>query len=291
MRKKFSNKFSWIYILSFIVLFLYTLSMAAVLFWALSSSLKSISEFRRNILGLPNNITFENYPYIVENLFVFAKSSGRRIYIEEQLLYTVIYVFGTSFLATAIPCLTSYLTSKFKCFFSTVIDVTVMVTMILPIVGAYPSEIRMLTALGLYDTFFGVFLMKANFLGIYFLVFSAVWKGLPKELSEAAYMDGASETRVMFSVMIPVIRGTFFTVMLLKFVEFWNDYQMPYLYMPSKPTLSYGLYYLSNSPDNTLNYVPVRMAGVIMILMPILILFIIFKNRIMNNVTMGAVKG
>ena len=95
----------------------------------------------------------------------------------------------------------------------------------------------------------------------------------------------------MARIMLPLVRNTFFTVFLIKFVELWNDYQVPLLYLPSRPTLSFGLYFVSNYTGNTISTVPLRMAGCIIILLPILALFIAFKEKLMGNITMGGVKG
>ena len=163
--------------------------------------------------------------------------------------------------------------------------------MMIPIVGSYPSEINMLQKLGLYNTLVGAWIQKANFLGMYYLVFYAAFKGLAKDYSEAAEMDGASEFTVMTRIMLPLVRNAYFTVFLVKFVEFWNDYQIPLLYLPSRPTLSYGLYYVSNYTANMISTVPMRMAGCIIILIPILVLFIAFNDKLMGNITLGGVKG
>lgn len=169
--------------------------------------------------------------------------------------------------------------------------VIVIVTMVLPIVGNYPSELQLLRTLNLYNTFWGVWLQKANFLGMYFLVFYAIFKNMPNDFAEAAQIDGASEFTIFFRIMLPLCATTFFTVMLIRFIEFWNDYQIPLLYMPSHPTLSYGLYSVYTSSSNELNNVPMRMASTIMVIIPIIVLFLCFKNRLMGNISMGGLKG
>ena len=192
---------------------------------------------------------------------------------------------------TIAPCLVSYACVKFDgYFYSKILNYIVIVTMILPIVGAYPSMIQVLNTLGLFDTILGIWLQKFNFLGIYFLTFSAAYKGIPKEFSEAAYIDGASEWQTLLSIILPLVRNMFFTVFLIHFVEMWNDYQVSLLYTPSYPTLARGVYEISRKTAGELATVPVRMMACMILVIPILVLFIAFHNRLMGNVSMGGVK-
>ncbi len=135
-----------------------------------------------------------------------------------------------------------------------------------------------------------VWILKANFLGMYYLVFFAYFKGISKEYSEAAYIDGAGETRVFLSIIIPIVRNMFFTVMLIKFIEFWNDYQTPLIYTPKYPPISYGLYLFAFSNEQAISWPTIKMTGAMLTMMPILIVFLIFHNKIIGNVTMGGVK-
>lgn len=278
----------------FLVLTLYCVSLIWPLIWAIITSVKEQYDFLYNPLGLPEKYVFENFGTVLEKFEVNAIVDGIQVKqgIWQMLLNSLLYAGGSALMATLVPCITAYVTAKFpRKKMSGLIYAIVIVTMIIPIVGSYPAEITMLQKLGIYDTLLGVLIQKANFLGVYYLVFHAAFKGLAKEYSEAAEIDGANEFSIMTRIMLPLVRNTFFTVFLIKFVELWNDYQVPLLYLPSRPTLSFGLYYVSNYTGNTISTVPLRMAGCIIILLPILALFITFKEKLMGNITMGGVKG
>ncbi len=288
------NKLSVLNVSLFLILAAYSVSLIWPLVWAIFTSVKEQYDFLDNVLGLPSKVMWQNFATV----FAEFEAPARKGEIQEMhgfgqmLVNTLLYVGGSAFVATLIPCITAYVTAKFpQKKMSGWIYAIVIVTMIVPVVGTYPSEISMLQNLGLYNTLFGVIIQKANFLGVYFLVFHAAFKGMAREYSEAAEIDGASEWTIMTRIMLPLARNTFFTVFLIKFVEFWNDYQVPLLYLPSRPTFSYGLYYVSNYTGNTISTVPMRMAGCIIILIPILVLYIAFKEKLMGNITMGGVKG
>lgn len=288
------NKLSVLNVSLFLILAAYTVSLIWPLVWAIITSVKEQYDFLDNVLGLPTKVMIENFATVLEKFEAPARKDDiQQMHgFGQMLANTLLYVGGGAFAATLIPCVTAYVTAKFpQKKMSGWIYAIVIVTMIIPVVGSYPAEIRMLQNLGIYNTLGGVWLQKANFLGVYFLVFHAAFKGLGKEYAEAAEIDGANEWTTMTRISLPLVRNTFFTVFLIKFVEFWNDYQVPLLYLPSRPTFSYGLYYVSNYTGNTISTVPMRMAGCIIILIPILVLFIAFKDKLMGNITMGGVKG
>ena len=270
----------------FLILAIYVFFIILLLVWAGLSSLKG--DFDGYGFTLPKEgYHFENYVTVWEKIGVSVGS--KKIGLTKMLANTLGYVGVNSLIQALVPCLVAYAVVKFPCFYSKLLNSIVIVTMILPIVGAYPSEIQMLNYLNMYDTIFGTWLMKFNFLGVYFLVYAAMIKGISKEYWEAAYIDGAGQFTVFFRVIFPLIRNTISLVLLIRFIEFWNDYQAPLLYIPSYPTLAYGIYDLNTRYDES-STTSIRMAGSIMFAIPIVILFVIFKDKIMGNITMGGVK-
>ena len=95
---------------------------------------------------------------------------------------------------------------------------------------------------------------------------------------------------ILISVILPLSIKMIASVWLLQFVHFWNDYQTPLLYMPNRPTISYGLYRFSNSVNAELSTVPMQLMGSMVVFIPILLVFIIFQKRLMGNISMGGLK-
>lgn len=299
MKEKFRVKdktgiVNWII---FAILLLYALTMIMLIFWGAITSFKHDFDFRLNAIGLPNTEVelfgwqWSNYVEVFKNFTVTPRTNTNlSIGLPEQLLYTIIYTFGSAFLQTSCFCIMAYICAKYNYFFSKIIYVTVVVTMVIPIIGSAPAMLSFMTKTGLYDTFLGSFLMKFNFLGMYFLVFHAIFRGISPEFSEAAIIDGANEWQVFITIMIPLVMPTFGTIFLIKFIEFWNDYMTPLMYLPTKPTIAYGVYQMSNNSDTGFATTPRRIASCMIMAIPILLLFILFRNKIMGNVTMGGVK-
>ena len=273
----------------FLVMAVYVLSILILLLWGLLTSLKTNMGYRNDPIGLPKNWAFDNYLKAF-NAWSVPIPGGGRVYFLEQLGYSLLYAVGCSFFATLIPCIAAYATARFPFRFSKIVYVTVLVAMGLPVVGALPSEIQITQAVGLYDSIVGTWILKANFLGMYYLVFHATFSSLSKDFVEAAQIDGAGNLRTFVSIVLPVVRNAFFTIMLLKFIEFWNDYQTPLIYLPSHPTAAYGMFQYSFSAATENSWVPNKITGAMLLLLPVLVVFLCFHNRLIGNITMGGVK-
>lgn len=294
---KSRNKRHKFYVAIFIVLSLYVISIALPIFFGLFTALKSHEEFRSNVIGLPIGAPWEwqwqNFIDVTEEFWVqiTVEGLGRfKVTFVPMLINTIEYAVGSAIIQGIVPCTVAYLTSKFNYKFSKFIYSLVIVLMVVPIVGSAPSEMAILHNLNLFDTMIGNFIQKFNFLGMFYLIFYAAFKGVPNDLFEAAYVDGASEFRVMLQIAMPMVRTVLGTVILLKFIDFWNDFQTPMLYLPSYATLARGLFSLSTRSQGGTATVPGQMAGCMLLALPILVLFIIFKDKLMGNLSMGGVK-
>ena len=250
-----------------------------------------------NEFGLPKGAIWEwewaNFPSVLSKLRVILKNDTRQWSVNfiGMVINTVTYTLGGAVISTMTPCLVAYAVAKCKFKFNAVIEFIVIMAMAVPVIGAYPSEIQVLKTLNLYDTWLGAAIQKMNFLGVYFLVFLATFRGISDSYAEAAYIEGAGEYRVMFTIMLPLAKNLIMTVLLMLFVQYWNDYQYPLLYLYSKPTLAYGMYYLTHlNRDTETNNDPMKMAGSIMLFVPILILFTCFKDTLMQNLSLGGLK-
>ena len=113
---------------------------------------------------------------------------------------------------------------------------------------------------------------------------------IPESFSEAAKIDGAGNFTIMVTIMLPLVKTTFSTIFLIYFINFWNDYQTPLLYMPNRPTISYGLYRFGNSVNAELSSVPMQIMGSMLVFIPILLVFTLFSKKMMGNISMGGLK-
>lgn len=295
-RKKFRTDVSLVIL--FTILVLYTLSLLVPTIWTITTSFKDYKVYmlgtvRKDLsrmIGF-NNLTFDNFVTAFKS-FSIPTNSGD-VYLAEMFLNSILYSGGCAIVATIVPCVMAYLVARYDYKFGKIVYGIVLVTMAIPIVGALPSEIKMMTSLGLMDSVIGLYVLKANFLGIYFLVFYAQFKGIPKDYTEAASIDGAGEWRIMCQIIFPVAIGTISTIVLLNFIAFWNDYQTPMIYWEPRPVVAYGMYYFARltSGKNGISSTPVKLASMIIVAIPIIIIFLIFNKKIMANMSIGGIKG
>lgn len=299
------------------ILVAYTFSVLFMLLWGLNTSLKNYMEIdiMHNYMGLPSleyskkELLFSNYSSVFKYLKFqpsVATFYSNGVLVKHKysasflglLVNTLIFAGGGAILTTIIPAIVSYMTAKYKYKFSRIIYWFVVITMTIPVIGAYPSEIAFLRNSGLYDTYGGYLLQKSHFLGMYFLIFYAYFEGLSDSYMEAAEIDGASHFRVMWQVMMPLALKTISSVLLLQFVTFWNDYQTANLYMPSHPTIAYAVWRFSLSGQNQagtegaiMMKLPLQIASCMVLAIPITLVYVVFRDKLMGNLSMGGIKG
>ena len=121
-------------------------------------------------------------------------------------------------------------------------------------------------------------------------MFYSFFKGVSWGYAEAAFIDGASDWKVYWHIMMPQIRPAFVAMFITSAVGHWNDYMTPLLYLEERqPVLSYVVYEMKTTlgEDN----VPIFLAANLIIIAPILLVFARFSNVIMNNTVAGGLKG
>ena len=283
-----------------VVLLLYTLTLIWLLYWGVITSLKGRYEFIKNTYKLPIKAVTDNFVTIFTK-FRIDVDGGKSVGMAQMYLYSVLYAVGCAITNTAVPCVTAYFCAKFKYKWSKVMHTTVIIAMIIPVVGSLPSEIQVADFFGLRNHIWGLWIMKANFLGLYFLVFYAFFASLPDSYIEAAKIDGAGNVSVLVKIALPLARSIFFTVLLVNFIAYWNDYQTPLVYIRDKyPTAAFGVFRLSTltnfpNPDNPSRpisvTVPIKVAGAVMLFTPMLILFILTNKMLLGNLNVGGIKG
>ena len=279
------------------VLLIYTLTMFLLFLWGISASLKTRAEWIYDRVWFPDGPPWKwgwsNYKDVLSAFFVEVTKEGVgkvRIKMLGLLINTLLYSGVSAVVITAAYCITAYLVAKYNYWFSKVVYTFVLRTMVIPIIGSTPATLLVLNQLHIFDTWLGNYITKFNFLGMYFLVFHAAFSGVSNEYYEAATINGANEYQIFFRIMVPLVLPTCNTIFIIKFIEFWNDYQTPILFMPTHPTLAYGVYRMAFLTENESSRVMHKLASCMLLAVPILVLFIAFRNKILGNVSMGGVK-
>jgi raffinose/stachyose/melibiose transport system permease protein len=148
-----------------------------------------------------------------------------------------------------------------------------------------------LQGLNLFKTLHGLILIEVAYgLSFTVLLFRAFVATIPRELDEAAIMDGAGPLRVFFQVILPLLRPVVITVVVVQSVTIFNDFTNPLYYLPGKEnvTVQLTLYNFQSQFSTSYNLL---FMNIVLITIPPLIVFLFFNRQIVAGMTAGAVKG
>ncbi len=148
-----------------------------------------------------------------------------------------------------------------------------------------------ITNLDLRNTYLGLILPSVTSV-FYIYLLKENFELIPEELYKAAKVDGTSDMRYLFKVMIPISKPTLVTITILKVIECWNSYVWPRLITDDKNffLVSNGIQEIRENGFGREN-VPAMMAAVVVISLPLVVLFLIFRKKIMEGVARGGTKG
>lgn len=288
-KRRLKSRLSPLTVVMLIILVLYCAFLLGMLLWAVLTAFKEPLAFNRNKVGLPNPWYFKNIPYVLKNAEI-RKEQGV-VPFGEIVWNSILYSVGCALVNTFVTAVVAYACSKYKCAFSKFLYGLVLVVMVIPVVGNQPSEIQMSMNLGLYDKMIGMLVMRASFLGIYFLVFYDMFCAVPAALSEAAEIDGANDAQIMLKIFFPIASNTFLTILLINFIGYWNNYQVPMVYVPNHPTLAEYVFKITTFSKYPFSKAPVRLATSLILLLPVVALFCFTHKRLLGNLSIGGVKG
>jgi len=211
--------------------------------------------------------------------------------------YQVLWAFLNSTVLTILSCtimvvlaaMVGYVLQRKRTWLNPIINFLVLAALIVP--PAVVPTIWVLQGVGLFKTLPGMILIESTFgLAFCVLLFRAFVATIPKELDEAAVIDGAGPIRLFFGVVLPLLKPVIVTVIVVQAVFVFNDFQGPLYFLPGSdiPTVQLGLY---NYQSQTLSQFNLLFMYILLTTIPMLIMYIIFNRQIVAGMTSGAIKG
>jgi N-acetylglucosamine transport system permease protein len=254
--------------------------------WAVMTSFKNDQEIFFSPWALPATPMFENY--------VRAWTTAR---IGEYFVNTLIIVLPSLFLTLLLSSMAAYVLARFEFRGRTLITYLFLVGMIFPLFLALVPLYFVTQKLNLLDTYHGLIMVYVDF-SLSFTIFFMInfFKTLPKELGEAATIDGASQYDIFFRVYLPLAKPGLITMGIFNFLGQWNQYILPNTLKITNEegnthyVLSQGLYYLQAKQFYGSDWSGL-FAAVTIVMIPTLVVYLIFNDRIEKGMTAGAVKG
>ncbi len=274
---------SLLFIFVFLIFAFYAVTILIPFVWMILNTFKGTVDFAKNKWSVSFSAGFSNYAKAFN--YKVRSTTVAGMYLNSLL------VVGGGVVVTLISCsLASYTIAKYKFRGRGLIYNIVIIAMMVPIVGTLPAQYRLMKNLGLVNNIVGVWFLYSGGFGFNFLFLYAYFKGISWTYAEAAQLDGASDFRIFVQIMIPMAKPALTAVGVLTFMGLWGDYQTPYFYLRSMPTIALGLKDMSDQLAYDPNY-PLLLTTAVVATIPIIALFCVFQKTIMNNMTVGGLKG
>lgn len=264
-----------------IVMVLASLLFLYPLFLAINNSFKTFGEVMRDVIALPQSITFENYSYVwkfIDYPKLFTNN----------LVITVLGLAGIVFVSS----IAAYKLARTKSRMSILIYMLCIMPMLIPFQSIMLSVVQLANDLNLSESTVGLGLLYWGFgapLAVF--IYHGFVKGIPKEIDESATIDGASGFRLYFSVIFPLLKSVTTTIIIIDVMWIWNDFLLPLLLVNGSPdtkTLTLAAYTFVGQYTSDWQY---AMTAMVMAVLPSIIVFMFLQKYIVKGVVAGAVKG
>ncbi len=268
--------------LTYVLLTFWALVVLFPFYWMILTSLKSYgaynSEYTPRFFTL--SPTLQNYA----DAFTAAPLGQ---YLVNTLIFTVI----TTAAMLIVITLAAYAFARFEFRGKNIVFTLFLSLMMIPNELVVITNFVTITNLDLRNTFLGLILPSVTSV-FYIYLLKENFAQVPDSLYYAAKVDGTSDLKYLFKVMIPICRPTLITVTILKIIECWNSYVWPRLITDDKAyfLVSNGIQEIRENGFGREN-VPAMMAAVVVISAPLILLFLIFRKKVMAGVARGGTKG
>lgn len=274
--KKISVAKIVIYIFLIILAFIYL----APLIWMLFVSIKTNAEIFTSPFALPEQVQWENYS--------FAWTAG---YLGKATLNSAIVCVVTLILSMIVGSMAAFAIARMRWKFAKLMMTYFMIGMMIPVHCVLIPLFKTFSSVGLYNSLLGLIVPYITFsLPITIFIMTGFFENMPRELFEAACIDGCSIYKCFTTIALPLSRTGLFVTGLMSFVANWNELLLAMVFISDdlKKTLPVSLSKFVG-PYNT-NYVQM-FAAIIIAIIPTIIVYCCFSNQIVDGLTAGAVKG
>ena len=268
--------------LTYLLLSIWAVVVLFPFYWMVLTSFKSYGAYNSEHIPVFFTLspTLENY----QNAFTAVPLVG-------YLLNTLIFSVLTTAAMVVVSTLAAYAFARLRFRGKNLVFGLFLSMMMIPTELVVITNFVTITNLDLRNSFLGLILPSITSV-FYIYLLKESFEQVPDELYRAAKVDGTSDLKYLWKVMIPICRPTIVTITILKLIECWNSYVWPRLITddPAYYLVSNGIQEIRENGFGREN-VPAMMAAVVVISVPLILLFLAFRNKIMEGVSRGGMKG
>lgn len=268
--------------LKYIMLSAWALIVLFPFYWMLLSSVKSYAAY--NAEYTPAFFTLN--PTLANYVTAFTA-----VPLLKYFLNTIIFTLGTTALMLITVIFAAYAFARIDFVGKRITFTLFLALMMIPNELVIITNFVTITDLGMRNSFQGLIL--PSILSVFYVYLLKVsFESVPEELYLAAKVDGTTDLKYLFKVMLPICRPTVVTIAILKIIECWNSYVWPRLITDEEAyfLVSNGIQAIRENGFGREN-IPAMMAAVVVISLPLIVLFLIFRKKIMEGVARGGLKG
>ncbi|GGF19407.1 sugar ABC transporter permease [Halobacillus andaensis] len=265
-----------------IPLILWSIAVLYPIIWMFIGSFKSNGEIYANPWGMPDQFNMDNFVSAWTDFNIDTS-------VFNSLIVTVLGAILT--LVLAIP--TAYAIERLRFRGSHILFTVYISAMMIPMVLGWIPLFFLLQRFNLLDNIYGLTMVYAvSQLPFTIFVLTSFMSTIPKSLEESASMDGLSPYGVLLKIITPLSMSGIITVTIMNAIQFWNEYFMALIFLQSEGnyTLALAIDYISNEAQYT-NAWGTLFASLTIAIIPVIILYAIFQQRIAKGMTEGAIKG
>jgi ABC-type sugar transport system, permease component len=269
-------------ILIYTLLALWGLIVLFPFYWMLLTSVKSYGSY--NAEHIPSFFTLS--PTLQNYVDAFTT-----VALGKYLLNTLIFTLATTAIMLVVITLAAFAFARLDFKGKNLVFTLFLSLMMIPNELVVITNFTTVTNLGMRNTFLGLILPSVTSV-FYIYLLKENFAQIPDELYYAAKVDGTSDLRYLRRVMIPICKPTLITIIILKIIECWNSYVWPRLITdnPDYYLVSNGIQEIRENGFGREN-IPAMMAAVVVISVPLILLFLIFRKKVMAGVARGGTKG
>lgn len=268
--------------LTYLLLSIWAVVVLFPFYWMVLTSFKSYGAYNgeRTPVFFTLSPTLENY----ENAFTAVPLLG-------YLLNTLIFSVITTAAMVMVSTLAAYAFARLKFKGKNLVFGLFLSMMMIPTELVVITNFVTITNWDMRNSFLGLILPSITSV-FYIYLLKENFEQVPEELYKAAKVDGTSDLKYLWKVMIPICKPTLVTITILKLIECWNSYVWPRLITddPAYYLVSNGIQEIRENGFGREN-IPAMMAAVVVISVPLILLFLAFRKKIMEGVSQGGTKG
>ena len=275
---RIKSKIAWGIAIFFAVIWL-VLTLTPFFFMIMNSFRKQFDMLQQGVFHLPDPWYFQNYVEVVTHGFF------------GYFMRSVIVVAVSLVLMLIISAFAAYPLARMKFKLNPLIYATIVAMMSVPMHVTLIPVFKLTTNIGLYDSLWSLIGPYVSFaLPMSVFILTAFMKTIPKEIEESAEIDGCNRYQNFFRMILPLSKSGLSTLAIYNGVSMWNEFAFAntFLITPDKKTLPLALGQFKG--EHSLN-IPVNMAVLTLSVLPMIILFIIFQDKLVKGMMAGAVKG